>query len=257
MDELKIILDRYEIKNQSHIYKNEIKIKDSKNNIGTEEFEIDNYLYNIYLLSQKVLFDINNGIMRSLFEYLKISKTSSIVIGRDKNNLEIFLNKFWNIKETINNNKKNQIISISNDPYIPDVIIEHKDIKVNKNYEVIYLMFSVIEIGYSKTLIFKKSNFLNKINANSFLFLVVEDFDLLEDITEGLEAILDFRDEIIEYLEANIEKLSSKNNIKNKVFILINSENPIYNLAFIECQLNECKNINDEKKLLEEITNKY
>lgn len=246
IDELKIILNKYKVQKQSLYNNGDIEIKDSKNNIGTEEFEIDNYLYNIYLLSQNIIFDINNRIMHSLFEYLKINKINSIIVGWDKNNLEAFANRFWNIKKTIDYSKTNRIISISEKQYIPDIIIKHKDIKIDKNYEVVYLMFSAIEIGYSKKLIFKNSDILN--NINSFLFLVVEDFDSLEITTENINAIFDFKEELLKHLEYEI---------KSRIFILVNSENPIYNLLFIECQLNPCKNINDEIKLKKEITDKY
>lgn len=247
IDELKIILNKYKIQKQSYYDNSNIKIKNSENNIGTEEVDIDNYLYNIYLLSQNMLFDINYRIIHSLFSYLNINKGNSIIAGWDKNNLEVFANRFWNIKETIDDNKTNCIVSISKNQYIPDIIIKHKDIKINKNYQIIYLMFSIIQIGYSEKLIFEESDILN--NINSFLFLVVEDFDLLEEITEeSINQIFDFKEKILEYLG---------NELKNKIFILINSENPIYNLLFIECQLNPCKNINDEIKLKKEITDKY
>ena len=257
MDELNIILNKYKISKQSYLNNSDIKIKDSKNNLGTEEFEIDNYLYNIYLLSQNMIFDINNRIMHNLLEYLNINKTNSIIAGWDKNNLEEFANRFWNIKETIDNDKTNRIISINENQYTPDIMIKHKDIKIDKNYKIIYLMFSIIQIGYSKKLIFEESDILNNINNNSFLFLVAEDFDSFEITMENLNTIFDFKEEISEYLDSNNIKLNHKDEIKNKIFMLVNSENPIYNLVFLECQLNQCKNINDEIKLREEIKNKY
>lgn len=257
MDELNIILNKYKISKQSYLNNSDIKIKDSKNNLGTEEFEIDNYLYNIYLLSQNMIFDINNRIMHNLLEYLNINKTNSIIAGWDKNNLEEFANRFWNIKETIDNDKTNRIISINENQYTPDIIIKHKDIKIDKNYKIIYLMFSIIQIGYSKKLIFEESDILNNINNNSFLFLVAEDFDSFEITMENLNTIFDFKEEISEYLDSNNIKLNHKDEIKNKIFMLVNSENPIYNLVFLECQLNPCKNINNEIKLREEIKNKY
>ena len=79
------------------------------------------------------------------------------------------------------------------------------------------------------------------------MFLVIEDFEQLingNGFNEMLYHALDFKEEI--------EKIAHC-----KAFILINSENPIYNLSFIEHQLKPCQNLQDEVKLISEIENEY
>jgi hypothetical protein len=73
------------------------------------------------------------------------------------------------------------------------------------------------------------------------VFFVVQDFDSI--INSGPDSIQEMRDNMLEYFDIF-------NIVANRGLVLINDDNPLYNMAFIETQINPCCGIADETDLL-------
>lgn len=246
-----------ELDNLLNIYRKEKKhnnINNSKkeeikkdNNTSLEEIEIDDYIYNFSLLSEYMIYSFNDEVMKSLFNHLKIYKANDIIIGWDNQSISLFIKRFFNKIIEVNNKMKNYTSAISKDSIFSlNLLYSPNEINISFNrYNNIYLMLNA-QIGFSKKQI-NDVKLLDKLTNSNFVFLVIEDFEQLingNGFNEMLYHALDFKEEI--------EKIAHC-----KAFILINSENPIYNLSFIEHQLKPCQNLQDEVKLISEIENEY
>ena len=225
------------------IKKEEVK----KEDISLEEIEIDDYIYNFSLLSEYMIYSFNDEVMKSLFNHLKIFKGNDIIIGWDNQSISLFMKRFFNKTIEVDDKMKNYVSAISKDStFSLNILYSPNEINIGFNiYNNIYLMLNA-QIGFSKKQI-NDIKLLDKLTNSNFVFLVIEDFEQLingDSFEEMLSHALDFKKEI--------EKIANC-----KSFIIINSENPIYNLSFIEYQLSPCKNIQDEIKLRIEIEKEY
>lgn len=232
-------------------YKNVDKIikkeEEKKEDISLEEIEVDDYIYNFYLLSEYMIYRFNDEVMKSLFNHLKIFKGNDIIIGWDNQSISLFMKRFFNKVIEVNEKMKNYICAISKDStFSLNILYSPNEINIDFNiYNNIYLMWNA-QIGFSEKQI-NDIKLLSKLTNSNFVFLVIEDFEQLingKSFEEMLSRALYFKEEI--------EKIANC-----KSFIIINSENPIYNLSFIEYQLSPCKNIQDEVKLRGEIEKEY
>ncbi|WP_028330991.1 dynamin family protein [Brachyspira alvinipulli] len=248
IEELDNLLRGYRsLKKHNNINKSKKEETTKDNNISLEEIEIDDYIYNFSLLSEYIIYSFNDEVMKNLLNHLKIYKANDMIIGWDSQSISLFIKRFFNKIVEINDKMKNYVSSILKDsPFSLNLLYSPNEINISFNrYNNIYLMLNA-QIGFNKKQI-KDIKLLDKLSNSNFLFLVIEDFEQLinsNSFTEMLSSILDFKEEI--------EKITNCKSI-----IIINSENPIYNLSFIEHQLKPCKNLQDEIKLIGEIEKEY
>jgi hypothetical protein len=108
-----------------------------------------------------------------------------------------------------------------------------------------YIMVNAQQDGSAKNQISKLLLKDNVKNADR-IFFVVQDFDSLiasDGVREMKSNLLDYYDEF---------------EIKGqKGIVLINDDNPIYNTAFTQSQLEPCNNIGDEQELLKQLQEKF
>lgn len=116
-------------------------------------------------------------------------------------------------------------------------INEFMSVTSNKN---IYILTNATQYGSAKNQIFK-SGICNFTLEKDILSFVVQDFIELINGRGVIEAI------------QNMNSITKDLNINHEAFILINHNNPIYNLAMIEAQTNKIKIEKEEAELLKEI----
>ena len=121
-------------------------------------------------------------------------------------------------------------------PY-KEKINKFMSVKSNKN---IYILTNTAQYGSAKNQIFK-SGICKFILEKDILSFVVQDFIELINGRGSIEAI------------QNMKSITKDLNINHKAFILINHNNPIYNIAIIEAQTNKIKIEKEEVELLKKI----
>ena len=250
IEELDRLLNNYRRVKHNNISYNQNKIIEEEHTKTEqlEEINVEDYLYNFVTLSEHIIYKFNNEVMSSLFNHLKIYNGNNLIIGWDNQSLSLFIKRFFNKVLDIKDSMKNYLFPIlKNESSSLNALYQPISVNINLNrYNIIYLMINA-QIGFNKKQI-QDIKLLNKLTDNNFLFLVIEDFEELitsKSFKEMLSIVLSFKEEIIK-----------TSNCKS-VFIIINSENPIYNLSFIEYQLDPCQNINDEVKLRKSIEDEY
>lgn len=248
IEELDRLLDNYRKVKHNNVSNN--KHKKEENNTETddlEEINIEDYLYNFVTLSEHIIYKFNNEIMISLFNHLQIHNANELIIGWDNQSISLFMKRFFNKIAEVNDNMKNKTSNILKDSsFSLNVLYSPNNTNFNLNsYNNIYLMINA-QIGLQEKQI-KDIKLFDKLTNSHSLFLVIEDFEQLikaNSFKEMLLKLLELKEQIQEIHHC-------------KTFILINSENPIYNLSFIEYQLNPCKNVNDEVRLIKSIEDEY
>lgn len=278
IEELKIIRTRLKIKYNDipeiAVTLNKEKIDNNKI-FNIIETKLTNISYNLYKLS--------NDIFKK--NYLMINKyiEEKILVNSDKKIHKIIWT--WDLQAAIN------FVSRMNDLYFSEEelkLIESEGVYTFENITIVYELsnkkFNIskkLKTDYSKN--YNLYLLFNGVQIGSSKKQIIENFNLKNMILKHEVSINLVIDSSREFINANNikELLVATNLLKEKIinmvsnskieYILINSKNPIYNLALIEGQdnngflLSEYKEIktklfenilsrgNEEKQILEEI----
>ncbi|WP_297422930.1 dynamin family protein [Clostridium sp.] len=216
-------------------------------------YSIPKVHYNLYMLSNKIYEE----------NYLLVGK---YMRNKSKEKIEVFWT--WDIDSCIefvsriygvnlNNNeleiiKKQGIYSFQNIVVIYELCENkldfHNKLKIIKAEPLsVYIVFNGIQIGNSKKQILESRylNYFFKDNSNFIVNLVIDSSREFINANNVQELLLE-----VKSLEKSI--LSRYENIKPK-YMLINSKNPIYNMALIEGQEKEQFLISDYKTVKEKL----
>ncbi|NFN18838.1 dynamin family protein [Clostridium botulinum] len=253
----------------------EIINKDEEKNLNIEEIELTNISYNLYKLSNEIVKKsysmISSYIEEKMFSISK-KEVHEIFWTWDLEPTAKFISRMHDIY--LNNKeleiiKKQGIYTFNNITIVYELSKNKLEIKKalnidsSKEYNM-YLLFNGIQIGSSEKQILENINLKNIVLKNNIMINLVIDssreFINANNIKEILIATYSFKKKL-------------KNRIANSKigYVLVNSKNPIYNLALIEGQenngflLSQYKDIktklfgnilsrgNEEKQTLEEI----
>ncbi|MFA6808736.1 MAG: dynamin family protein [Eubacteriales bacterium] len=108
-----------------------------------------------------------------------------------------------------------------------------------------YIMVNAQQDGLAKNQI-SKLLLKDNIKTKDKIFFVVQDFDSLI----ASDGVMEMKSNLLEYYD-EFEIIGQKG------IVLINDDNPIYNIAFEQSQLELCNNIGDEQELLKQLQKKF
>jgi hypothetical protein len=175
----------------------------------------------------------------------------SIITGWDSGCLRDFIYRFFGLdmddeEIALFENSK----AVSWNKYVfrlnPDIEFLNQLHKRNAGY-TIYILVNAHQDGSAKNQI-DKLKLKDVLHLSDRVFFVVQEFDSI--INAGDETIKELRDIMLGYFDTF--EITA-----NKGLILINDDNPLYNLAFIESQLNPCTGLSDETDLMNNLKSKF
>ena len=108
----------------------------------------------------------------------------------------------------------------------------------------IFIMFNAIQAGSAKNQLLK-SDLLKQLNKDDLLVFVVQDFNELINgnvVAEGIR---------------EMKLLNQEFRLDNKIGYMINHENPIYNMVFVDSQFYPCRNITEETETLRTVQSQF
>lgn len=248
LKELDALLKKLNIdKKYNQVNLTEKKFKDKNTDKKLIKTKMTNYQKGIVDISRIILQKINGSTLEIAKNHVKAPK-KQIIISWDFDSMNDFSWRFLGqgilekYKKTI---IEGNIFKIGNISYVysPNINSMGK-IKNDKEASSIFVLVNVHQDGSTKNEI--KKLILNKnIKKEDKIFFVVQDFiSVIEDDT-----IREMRANLTDYYrEFQIDKY--------KGILLINDENPIFNMAFVQSQINPCLTAADDTKLIQ-VLNKH
>jgi GTPase Era involved in 16S rRNA processing len=207
------------------------------------------YALGIRHLARKKLRIIAN---QSLKYALKVCHAPeySLVVGWDSSCLQDFINRFFGYSLEENEAASlEKSESFADDNFTFRLNPDNKFFKKARTHGAytLYVMVNAQQDGAARKQI-AELRLENVLEPRDKVFFVVQDFGSI--INSGKVAIQEMRDNLLEYFDIF-------NIAANRGLVLINDDNPLYNMAFIESQLNPCHVISDETDLLNSIKNSF
>jgi len=208
------------------------------NNINLSRMELSKYQLGLYAISKSILHSVSKAALEKCREAIN-APLKKVVLGWDVESMRDFVIRFMGISfESEELEAKKQIT-------VQDIICashpcaaQLKDIKNNGYPASFFIMVNAQQDGKAKNDI-KELALKDNLKDGDKVFFVVQDFDSL--VNSG--GITEMKTNLREYYkEFQI--------IDNKGFILINDDNPMYNISFVQDQLEPCNSIQEEQKLL-------
>lgn len=204
--------------------------------------------YNIAKLSDKILNNIHININNCLLQREKSINNEWIIVGWDMTSITTFAKRFCSIIfSEIDIRYLEYNAYLEKDKYkfyykpTKDSNLEFTKKKSNYN---LYILTNATQFGAAQNEIFK-SGICNNLSENNFLAFVIQDFNELINGDGVKESI------------KNMLNITNNLNINHKSTILINHENPIYNLALVESQINPNKIEKSETELLNKLQKSF
>ncbi|KUO74926.1 MAG: hypothetical protein APF81_08210 [Desulfosporosinus sp. BRH_c37] len=219
-----------------------------EDSLNLSQVTLSGYQMGLLEISRMVL---NMAAQQSLKHCLQVAQApkKAVVMGWDIECIKNFMLRFIGVlfsEESYATLEKSGKVLIEDNLCI--LCPDDKQLKqLQKEYTAttFYIMVNAQQDGSAKNQI---SKLLLKDNVKNTdrIFFVVQDFDSLiasDGVMEMKSNLLDYYDEF---------------EIKGqKGIVLINDDNPIYNTAFAQSQLEPCKNIGDEQELLKQLQEKF
>jgi len=219
-------------------------------------YSISKVQYNIYKLSNEI-FEKNyllfgNYIKERSIEKIK-QETTEIFWTWDMDSCKEFVSRVFGIhlnEQECEVIEKEGIYSLNNVIIVYDLCRNKFDFytslkRIKEKPYNMFIIFNGIQIGNSKKQILESMslNYFIKNNNNLMINLVIDSWKVFINANNIKELLLD-----VSSLKNNI--ISKFNNVKDG-YILINSKNPIYNMALIEGQENDNFIISDYRDIKE------
>lgn len=212
--------------------------------IHFDSLEISNEVFGIYTIAKRLKSRIHYEVMNEIRRSEKLSD-KFIVVAWDKECLSLLLNNLFGIEYS-----DERIIFYSEDVYAA-LNPKQKTFRLLRNKlsdEMggvnFIVLFNATQYGEALNTI-SKSGLLDEIRSVDKLFFAAQDFEELENggnITEAVRNMLDAKETL-------------KINVPYK--ILVNSVNPIYNLAVMYAQSSDQRLLSDEVDFLGEIRRRF
>ncbi|SNS70148.1 Dynamin family protein [Anaerovirgula multivorans] len=203
--------------NEVHEIKNEIEVSDT--------------VFEIHKLAKLLISLVNKTTIDSLLGYKESDGFENIIVSWDQNASDEFYDRFF---RTYDMPCKMMVNTEASTIKLPNV-------QATRN---LFIMFNAIQTGAAKNQL-HKSKLLKQIKKDDVLIFVAQDFNELINgnvVSEGLREMILLKNEF---------------NIDNKVSYMINHENPVYNMVFVENQIIPCLTIIEETETLKAIQKKF
>ncbi len=188
------------------------------------EIEISNTVFQIHKLAKMLINLVNKTTLDSLLGQSARDVSHHIIVSWDQNTSSEFYDRFFKANDT---------------PCKLIVNTESSKIKLpnTESKRNIFIMFNAIQTGSAKNQL-HKSDLLKQTNKEDLLIFVVQDFNELINgnvVAEGLR---------------EMKLLTKEFSFENEVGFMINHENPIYNMVFVDNQFHPCRTITEETETL-------
>lgn len=241
INELELLLDKTNIKTFDYIKEDIISTRRKSELL--HEIEITSFQKKLYNLTRAILYNTFDLILKKAQSMINAPE-KSIILGWDEFSIESFILRYFNPLFT----DKSQSTSFSRNPtvFCKPTTNNVRDKLNNSNNYSIYIMINAQQDGEIKKRI-HELNLNEYIKTHDKIFFVIEDFNALArsfSITEMKHNVSEY------YKEFNFP-------IDNKGFILINSENPLYSMAYIDYQIAPCNTITEEQFTIGEYAKNY
>lgn len=204
--------------------------------------------YNIARLASRLSNNININVNNCLLDNYKSSQNNWIIIGWDLESISTFAKRFCSIILTeidIRSLEYNAYLERDKYKFYYKPSKEYTlDLKNRKYKHNVYILTNATQFGAAQNQI-SKSGICENILEEDFLAFVIQDFNELVyggGVNESINSMM---------------TISKTLNISHKSMILINNENPIYNLALVEAQLKNPTIQSDETKLLKRLQESF
>lgn len=189
-----------------------------------QNVEVEKYTFLIYQLADELRKNIGVQSIKNVTDSSK-----HVVVGWDKTCEELFTQQY--LGKSID-----EVINIHN----PEKGGYENKLNDNQN---IFILVNTTQIGAALDQI-DKSEICKNLKESNKLFFVIQDFQ--EQITS---------DTVRESI-GNMLDIGKELNLKHDFEILINAENPVFNIVLQELQSGECKTHSDEIKLINNLQKK-
>lgn len=244
LKDTKVNLDKL-ISSVNFTYKNLenniVKSTTTNMKIKLEKVRVNKIAYSLAKIADKVLTNISIKTLELVLKKYNVYERRTIIIGWDVSCIISFFKRFFGIflsEEELKNLEKYKNIKINNCLiYYNPLKEEIERLMLENEFNNIYILTNTTQYGSALTQI-TQSGIFNKIRKEDFIGFVIQDFTEIINGKGVCEAI------------ENMISLPKKIEVSNKNIILINHENPIYNLAAIECQINNSETLKNETIIL-------
>jgi len=217
---------------------NTIIAESMTNNKNLSRMKLSKYQLGLYAISKSILHSISKAALEKCCEAIN-APPKKVVLGWDVESMRDFVIRFMGISfESEDLEAKKQITVQDIICVSPPCAAQLKKTK-SRNYPAsFFLMVNAQQDGKAKNDI-EELALKDNLRNDDKVFFVVQDFDSL--INSG--GINEMKTNLREYYRDF--KITDK-----KGFILINDDNPVYNIAFVQDQLEPCNSISKEQELL-------
>ena len=195
----------------------------------TQAKEFNKYIYSIYRMAEIINDSIGSESIKSF-----CNESSSVVIGWDRECEVSFIKQYLHTKIEIDliNDGKNSFKNL----FILHNPVKETDIIIEKSQNV-FILVNAIQIGSALEQI-DKSGICKIANNTNKVFFVIQDFQELITSDSVIESI------------SNMMEIGRSLNFSKDYKVLINHDNPIFNIVLLELQQNGCKTHSDEINLI-------
>lgn len=232
-----------------------IEIKEEKVNCkktdyksdATFKIEVPESAFLFYKLSKKLMNNIHKSTMTSLLASLDNKNEKNLVIGWDKFCETRFVNHAFGcvFSEEQIEDGANEINATFENPAIKIVHNPSKDFfKMTDETYNVFILVHATQIGSAQ-------NQINQCGIASFLKRMDNLFFVVQDLAEIITG-----ESLTETLES-MKNLGTSLKFNKKGIVLLEHENPVFNLCGVEAQIFSCQTQADEIKIIGEIQNRF
>lgn len=216
--------------------------------IPLTQVRLSGYQAGLIEISRKLLYSVAQ---RTLIQGMKTieAPNKAVIIGWDRDCIQSFLLRYFSSDlsdKSIAELEKSGMARVDEIRCLLNPEYTHAGRLLKEETPTSYfIMVNAQQDGSAKNQI-SKLNLKENIRAGNRIFFVVQDFDSLVN-SDGIQE-----------MSANLVEYYEEFGIRDqKGFLLINDDNPIYNLAYIQKQLSPCETIAEEQDLLKELQNRF
>jgi len=211
------------------------------NDTNLSAMALSKYQLGLYDISKTILHSVSKAALEKCCEVIN-APLKKIVLGWDIESMRDFVIRFMGISFDSQDLEKERQITVQEIICIsPPCAAQLKKIKSGNYPASFFIMVNAQQDGKAKKDI-NELAFKNNLKSGDKVFFVVQDFDSL--INSG--GIFEMKANLREYYR-DFEITDKKG------FIFINDDNPVYNLAFVQDQLEPCDTISKEQELLKQL----
>jgi len=220
----------------------------SEDSIRLSQIALSRYQMGLLTISRMILHQVTQQTLKHCLKSVEAPQ-KKIIMGWDINCMQNFALRFLGVlfcEDSYSNLEKTGEILIKNNLFILCPNVTHLDkLHQESSSATLFILVNAQQDGSAKNQI-SKLTLKDNVKTHDRVFFVVQDFDSLI-ASDGVQEMKSNLQEYYDEFEINEQKGN----------VLINDDNPIYNMAFTQSQLEPCNNLADEQALLKELKERF